>query len=140
MTTKTPEELLRPRYIVIADYPGSDLPIGTILYYFNNTYWTDGKGYEFHEPERIFTDYPHLFRRLEWWEHRSPEEMPEYLKSDPIDKNWMENIVVEKIDEFYGDKNEYVSLVDRDESMQYCTSWYIPATLEEYTNYLTNKK
>lgn len=28
----------------------------------------------------FFTTYPYLFRLLEWWEFRKPDEMPEYIK------------------------------------------------------------
>ena len=67
------EELLRKRYLVIADYPNSTLSVGTIIeqvevgeneYLFNM---------EFFEP------YPHLFRPLEWWEFRDEKDMPEYV-------------------------------------------------------------
>ncbi len=77
----TNEQLMQPRYLVIADYPGSDLPVGTILWQYDNKYWTDGKGYEFYEPERTFIDYPHLFRRLEWWELRAKEDLPRYVRT-----------------------------------------------------------
>ena len=57
------QELLKPRYKVIADYPDSVFIVGEILR--NPTYESK---------------YPHLFKKLEWWEDRKPEEMPKYLK------------------------------------------------------------
>lgn len=76
----TPQELLRPRYIVIADYPGSFLRIGDIL--------TDQqKDYEFWECNRDLSKfaespahYPDIFRPLNWWEHREEKDMPGYIK------------------------------------------------------------
>ena len=68
------EQLMRPRYKVIADYPGNNMAVGKIL------------TFEWHaENQRIelcfyYDKYPHLFRKLEWWEQRTPEEMPEYVK------------------------------------------------------------
>lgn len=62
----TPEELLRPRYKVIADYPSTFWSIGDII-----------------DPEELHTQfekYPHLFQKLEWWQERGIDDMPEYVK------------------------------------------------------------
>ena len=117
------QELLKPRYKVIADYPGNIWAIGSVL--------------DLNISKQLssyYDKYPHLFRRLEWWEDRDVKDMPEYLKYNINDKNWYGNVVFEKVDMFYGDNNEYVALVDRDEMMQYCTSWYLPTTETEYLN------
>jgi hypothetical protein len=66
---KTVEELLKPRYKVIADYPESPFKIGRIYDYGEAL---PGPGLSSFEP------YPHLFRKLEWWEDRKPEEIPKY--------------------------------------------------------------
>lgn len=73
----TPEELLRPRYKVIADYPGNAWEVGLVI------------PSEYHAI-KIITDnmiafydkYPHLFRKLEWWEERNIEDMPGYVKDE----------------------------------------------------------
>lgn len=73
----TREELLKPRYKVIADYPRSNFNIGDI--------WPDVAA-EWTTKEQIdytleeMSKYPSLFKKLEWWEEREPEDMPEYLK------------------------------------------------------------
>ena len=94
----TKEELLKPRYKVIADYPqhyfkGEDKDNeykfieGDILAYgkVNNsmTYRRIGRcGYMSvgipceSNPEL----YPKIFRKLEWWEEREEKDMPEYVK------------------------------------------------------------
>lgn len=80
----TPTELLKPRYEVIADYPGQLYQIGDII----DTYETAmcyAIGNTPHcEPEWsekvCLSDYPKIFRRLAWWEHLNPEDMPEYVK------------------------------------------------------------
>lgn len=52
----------KKRYIVVSSYPTSADPIGRIR--------LDGE-YTFDMGK-----YPHLYRLMEWWEYRSPEEMP----------------------------------------------------------------
>jgi hypothetical protein len=70
----TIEQLLQPRYKVIADYPGNVQPIGHIHSCTGDEqsirYWCEEK-----------EKYPQVFQRLEWWEHRTDSELPRYLKS-----------------------------------------------------------
>lgn len=68
-------ELLIPRYKVIADWPNSIYKIGSILIGKDNGLYYNGVNHaNFINPE----NYPHLFRKLEWWEERTPEEMPQF--------------------------------------------------------------
>ena len=82
----TAEELMVPRYEVIADYPGSTYPIGTIFTSMSNgfvRYMLDG---DKHSTNGLNLDkYPHLFRRMLWWEQRSVEDMPKRLKHLTVD-------------------------------------------------------
>lgn len=73
----TPQELLKPRYEVIADFPKNWNKVGDII------------EYSIGQPQILYLNgkdtvpienYPHLFKRLEWWEERRPEDMPEYVK------------------------------------------------------------
>jgi hypothetical protein len=67
------QELLSPRFEVIEDYPNSIYKVGSII----NT------GYDriFCDPNSIkFSDFPHLFRKIQWFENRKEEEMPMFLK------------------------------------------------------------
>jgi hypothetical protein len=69
-------DLMKPRWKVIADYPKNPYHVGDILnggFRSEDLIYCDDKG-----PR--WRDYPHLFRKLEWWEERKPEEMPEYVK------------------------------------------------------------
>lgn len=63
-------DLLAPRYKVIAPWPslGDDVEVGFI--------YEKCTEYMCKHMDR----YPHLFRKLEWWEERKPEEMPEYVE------------------------------------------------------------
>lgn len=72
------DELMKPRYKVIADYPDSTFEVGEIedrnwSAYVNGEDDTDGVIWS-------LESFPHLFRKLEWWEERKPEDMPQYLR------------------------------------------------------------
>jgi len=65
------DDLLKPRYKVIADYPFSYYDVDSILLFDF-----------YHTPNGVvhFNEYPHLFKKLEWYEERKVEDMPDYLK------------------------------------------------------------
>lgn len=70
------EELLKPRYKVIADYPNSEFPVGIIAYkYYAEWVFLNGIVSTIHLPA-----YPNIFKKLEWWEEREEKDMPEYVK------------------------------------------------------------
>lgn len=66
------EELLRPRYKVIANYPGTRYKIGMILKY-------DDGMQNFDTPNK-FSLYPAIFEQIHWWQYRIKEDMPSFLK------------------------------------------------------------
>lgn len=139
----TPEELLKPRYKVIADYPDNKLTIGDILmqYVENDTVWrhrwSDGHWADItvHNPSY----YPHLFKKLEWWEERKPEEMPEYVKAK--DSSGEVSKVIEHFSKPYASKpNHPVCKVEY--LINGAREFYyelLPATKEEYDNYINRK-
>ena len=74
----TKEELLKPRWKVIADFPDSDYKVGDIedrnwTKYVNGEDDTDGIVWQ-------ISDFPHLFKQLEWWEERTISQLPDYVK------------------------------------------------------------
>jgi hypothetical protein len=77
----TVEELLIPRFKVIADYPTMDrngnYMVGDILTDNGKTAVLKQNG------DAVFVcewkKYPHLFKKLEWWEERNIEDMPKYI-------------------------------------------------------------
>lgn len=74
MNTVTVEDLMKPRYKVIKDWPGMEFfRIGEIIITKSELIYCDGQG-------KKYSDYPHLFKKLEWWEERSKNELPEYLR------------------------------------------------------------
>lgn len=70
------EDLLKPRYKVIADYPGNNRTEGEII---------PSKFENFTQDEvdaLLFTckQFPKVFKMLEWWEERTIEDLPDYAK------------------------------------------------------------
>ena len=126
-------ELLKPRYLVIADYPSS--PQGNqigFIYDRNNKDWSNRW---FNE----MSQYPHLFQPLPWWSHRKIEDMPEYVK----DENG-----VYKVKEWHFELAPKVTVfIDAKIHQQYrkeCTecplySDFLPATLHDYEQYTNHK-
>jgi hypothetical protein len=86
------EELLRPRYKVTADYFYNPYKLGDVITveyddrsvhlttttYRNEFGETVEQANHFH-PNRL-KDFPHLFQLLQWWEERSEDEIPSYVK------------------------------------------------------------
>ena len=126
----TTEELLKPRYKVIADYPNCTFSVGQVLVQDDKEetdFWTGDQLYTDRYPKQ----YPHLFKKLEWWEERKPEDMPEYVKDNTsipkvirkVDKHfWNERY---EMKEFKPDENTYVS-----EKRTYNYNGHSPATEE----------
>lgn len=129
----TVEELLKPRFKVIADYPGSECFIGSVICKSGDSY-RDESGFMImatNKPE----NYPAIFKRLEWWEDRKVEDMPEYLKiegHEPIFK--VEKWICEN-------DTMYASLPYPAPSHTMGSKYYksFPATPEEYTQYINKR-
>lgn len=85
------EDLLKRRYEVIADYPNSLLEIGDILIQYEYSTSTTGMYVYVTNTEsplqgnslnkKFAETMPHLFRKMNWWEKRTAEQMPKKVKS-----------------------------------------------------------
>jgi hypothetical protein len=117
----TTDELMRPRYKVIADYPGTQYSTGDIL---------PVVGTEQYVKARIehLSSYPHLFQQLPWYADRKPEDMPEYLE-------WDNGVVCKPS----GYKGDYFYLED-DENFGYHIKHVSIATLADYEQYNQQKE
>lgn len=120
----TPEELLKHRYKVIADYPFTNYNIGDILLI---------EGTEDYKESRIsfFEQYPLMFQPLQWWEERKVEDMPDYLKDIGDSEmfrivKWLSN---SKAEIFTKWGKRYVD-----------AEHFLPSTKEEYEQYLNKTK
>jgi hypothetical protein len=150
------EELLKPRYKVIADYPFRDHFLLSEIIELNEfdgrnhlskdmQEWfvikpkLNGTGSPMSWYESNFNKYPHLFKRLEWWEERDEKDMPEYVKhkidaevyklkkqaeTTPSDAYCVKRASIES-ESYY----QWLSLYD-----------LLPATYEEYEQYLQSQK
>jgi len=77
MSTKPSiEQLLKPRYKVIADYPSNDFEIGQILIESNTVEdWLQTDNWLHGIKLSAAKAYPHLFKQLSWWEEREVGEL-----------------------------------------------------------------
>jgi hypothetical protein len=67
----TPEELLKPRIKVTAPYPFMPCKVGEQLEQVNDSFKYAKVGNVAHVDSLEFIgQYPHLFKKLEWWEQR----------------------------------------------------------------------
>lgn len=75
---------MQPRFEVIADFPNNHFgAIGTILDRDWAKYPNDD---ETQKAIWRISDFPHLFRKMNWWERRTAAEMPKKVKSLADDK------------------------------------------------------
>lgn len=131
-------DLMKPRYRVIADWPSLDeIVIGDII---------EG---EIFESESLFNtpmhDFPHLFKKLEWWEERKPEDMPGYVKVNSEKTSLFKDSVLKV--KLWGKRvsEELYCLIDEDRTKtfadlyKYSPEHFLPATKEEFDNYLKSK-
>lgn len=134
------EELLKTRYKVIANWPSmKDFSLNQIIVLdkeFSPQYmmWTitDCQG-ERRYITKFFDDYPHLFKKLEWWMHRDNSEMPKYVRWTATNKFGE----IQK-SEFIREENTIIL----DGCKMTFSSWIIavePATEEEYNEYIASK-
>lgn len=142
-----PEELLKPRYELIADFPGNTRPVGFVFVMDSEDsegrYTTTG-----YLLESFFTQYPHLFKPLEWWEERKIEDMPGYLRVVITDfikftKGQIIRVEKHKSNSF----NQIVPSLFISNDKQgppphpdcFCYKDFLPATEAEYNAYLNTK-
>lgn len=139
---KEEKDLLKPRYKQISSFPFFGTPflrqklalrfiVGKIFVMDivdeDGSSTSDGS-----YGEDFFKDYPHLFKRLEWWEERAKEDLPEYIKGKTTGHLY-------QVKEYH--------YLDTEEGMALTINgrWRIlrdmqPATLEEYTTYINTQK
>jgi hypothetical protein len=81
-----------------------------------------------------FDKYPHLFRKLEWWEERKENDMPDYLKS--VKSNLIVGVITWHTNHVtVGIQNDFFNREDIE-----LTRKYLPATESEYNQYISTKE
>src|SRR6185503_13287789 len=122
LVDKKVEDLLKPRYKVIADYPDSEYNVGEIICNMitvQNSEW--------------FDQYPHIFKKLEWWEERKESEMPDYVSFSYEGKTTIDKIVKWGMEYKFG----FTDVINRRGCSLNCWNTgygYQPATEQEYLN------
>jgi len=129
---KTVEELLKPRRKVIADYFHCPYDLGENLEMVTDSRFVVTKHCDTQTLAHIDTlnKMPHLFRKLEWWEEREVEDMPDYVKST------LNNDHTYKVKFFKEDHCITISPSSRKLSLKFT----IPATEQEYIDYIEKQK
>lgn len=104
----TAKDLLAPRFKLIADFPNrSDfrIRVGDVL---TLDYWDAKNGKYGHKQGNLTTyapyyeQYPHLFKKMNWWEDRTEDQMPKYLVSLGFPENGVHTIVKWDMNCFFG--------------------------------------
>lgn len=143
------KELMKPRFLVIADAPRLSYNIGRIL-----TAIPENKDLydcaDAPSSEKIFNPekYPHLFRELEWWENREVDEMPDYVKqTDMVDSfnNSVPDVFIKVRKHFScnsGDwRNDDIFIFAPEDLTisSYSYNQFEPSSESEYNTYLTTR-
>lgn len=140
MTTK---ELLKPRWKVIADFPcnvGQD--VGEIISECEYKSEPDCYFVKIDLDGKIFgicpDDYPHLFKKLKWWEERDIKDLPDYIKK--IDTEVVYKVLWNRYDNppkcvgiWFNREGIDVCFDGQDQDFSLLTI-YKPATEQEYLN------
>jgi len=94
----TAKELMSPRFEVIADYPNSLYGIGDLVeeHDLDKFHYVNDGNYQYASSQTL-EKYPHLFKKLNWWEKRKKEDMPKKLICKAI-KDDKEIIEIEEWD------------------------------------------
>jgi len=140
--------LLQPRYIVEANYPNSPFRVGDILVVKHHSMYKDGEVFGLEDDDNVSSwityakDFPNIFRKLNWWEHRSLDEMPRWVRVNYVASIWLDfTPVVGDIIKCQFRLGEYGIEMQTEtklfNNMQLDS--FTPATEEEYINYLKTK-
>jgi hypothetical protein len=138
-------ELLKPRFKFIADYPLSHmyLNVGDVLTFKNDNgieRYVGGKDASMH-PDTV-NSFPRLFRELQWWEERKIEEMPEYVKDKyPGLNRKIEYYHAYKWANVYSKKEPHFEQKNMFKETYWTHAQHTtPATKEEYDAYMNQEK
>lgn len=123
--------LQQKRFKVIAETPFDKSPsLGTILTLEESgvSNWLTVRHNDFVYSEMMLKKYPHLFRDLQWWEHRELSEMNGYF----IGK-WRGDQYYIKVDKWEGGHPFFYYKLD---GMEFSASYSKPITESEYNEYI----
>lgn len=134
------EELLKPRYKVVSDWPGrKDFEVGQVIV-LDKKFSPQFQMYEIEDCQgkrqyinSFFEMFPLQFKKLQWWEERDKSTMPKYVKFPEGHHNIEKGGVVEVFNWYkYPDACIFHNHIN--------AGWMLPATETEYNDYLKTKK
>lgn len=143
----TVDELMRPRFKVVEDYPYSEYEVGLIIefeeekctYYTGQPEWEtvpikykDGGGW-LKCCIKKFEPYPRIFKPMEWWEERKAEDMPRYV----ISKHTSVCYMVDEYNDLQLQEDGCLFMVN---NKYYSCSYFLPTTEEGYNNFINKQK
>lgn len=123
------EELMKPRFKVIADYPGNMFRVGEILE--ATEFPKRWAGEKFNLNNNHPSEYPKIFMELHWWEERKDEDTPQYLKRPKNGVVFEPYHIDIETGYYYEDEKEYNA---NDYSQ---LSDVLPATESDYQEYIS---
>lgn len=153
------QELLKPRYKVIGDYPSSDYEVGLVIHFPEKENWFTKDLEWVTEPIRgknggisqrsikYFEEYPNLFKLLEWWEERDIKDMPEYVKfnEDRMSTTFLDGVEepeFHKVKRHWAESldthwrySSYKHFISEWHNVAYNYSAFLPSTEYEYNDY-----
>lgn len=97
----TAEELLKPRFKVIANYPCSMHKLGDVIETYESAMSYAVEIDDVSEKVCLL-DYPQIFKKMHWWEERTVEQMPKRVKSLADDKGTVYEIESWDIEKLIG--------------------------------------
>lgn len=138
----TIEELMLPRWKVIADFPTyiepTNCEIGNILTAFQvgktDNDWFISLGSDWWERPKL---YPAIFKKLEWWEERDEKDMPMFVKFIEFDNRsvMIPGIVGHIYNNSDDPDRDCRFIITEKRGIKFQLKKVIPATKEEYDNY-----
>lgn len=146
----TKDDLMIPRYEVISDWFGNeDFEVGQVLTLIKNNdhrdyltnpfhYMVMGGMYSYSVSQDQLDLYPHLFRKIGWWENRNSEDLPMYLKwRYPADNRPEPKVIKVKshfntTDKDWRNHSVHIFAAENAPSNTYTYNPFVPATEQEY--------
>ena len=127
------EDLLKERFVVIADYPGNNRMEGEIIPSPMDAYSQD------EIDALLFTckQFPKVFKQLHWWEERTIEEFPDYIKI--VDENVIAKVEAHSIDIGFTYKETDYFISEHSRRKVYSTNT-MPSCEEDFLSALANKE
>jgi hypothetical protein len=143
----TNEELTYPRFKVLVDYPGAQFHVGQVLLFNHKEEWFTGKPEWTLEPTitrqggktQIYIGsiepFTQVFKRLEWFEERTQDEMPRYIKYKDNGNSYIEKLLAHNPD-IETDKLPHFRTKRLEHGLYYHNTSAEPATRHEWQKFI----